>query len=100
MTAKNSSSLSVTWEPPEKDKRNGIIVNYTVCISYDESKLCFKEQTTKENTSIVGNLSDSTMYYVGVRASTNVGPGPYSESEKERTNGSKFSSLLSEALQP
>jgi hypothetical protein len=98
--AQNSSSLSVTWEPPEKDKRNGMIVNYTVCISYDESKLCFQEQTTKENMSIVGNLSDSTMYYVGVRASTIAGPGPYSESEKERTNGSKFSSLLSEALQP
>ncbi|XP_046858701.1 receptor-type tyrosine-protein phosphatase F-like [Xenia sp. Carnegie-2017] len=28
----SSSSLSVTWKPPDKSKRNGKIVNYTVCI--------------------------------------------------------------------
>jgi hypothetical protein len=97
--AQNSSSLSVTWEPPEKDKRNGIIVNYTVCISHDheESKPCFKEQTTKFQ---IASLDASTMYYVRVLASTKVGPGPYSERRGKRTNGSKYFSLFSEALQP
>ena len=89
MTAESSSSLSVTWEPPEKDKRNDIIVNYTVCISHEESESCFKEQTTKEKMLVIANLNDSTKYYVRVLASTKVGSGPYSESEGKFTHESK-----------
>ena len=99
MIAQNSSSLSVTWEPPEKDKRNGIIVSYTVCISHEESKPCFKEQTTEEKLLVIASLNVSTKYYVRVLASTKVGRGPYSESTGKRTNGSKLCSLFSEALQ-
>ena len=91
MTAQNSSSLSVTWEPPEKDKRNGMIVNYTVCMSHEESEPCFKEQTTKEKMLVIGSLNASTKYYVRVLASTKVGHGPYSESRGKFINGSKFS---------
>ena len=90
VTAEISSSLSVTWEPPEKDKRNGIIVSYTVCISHEESKLCFKEQTTEEKMLSFTSLNASTKYYVRVFASTKVGPGPYSESRGKFTNGGKF----------
>ena len=90
VSAESSSSLSVTWEEPEKDKRNGIIVNYTVCISQEESKPCFKEYTTKENMADIGGLNASTKYYVRVLASTKVGRGNYSESTKTFTNGSKF----------
>ena len=91
MTAESSSSLSVTWEPPEKDKRNGIIVSYTVCISHEESEPCFKKQTTKEKMLVIGSLNVSTKYYVPVFASTKVGPGPYSESKGKLTNESKCS---------
>jgi hypothetical protein len=100
--AESSSSLSVTWEPPEKDKRNGIIVNYTACISlfsHEESEPCFKEQNTEKEILVIENLNASTKYYVRVLASTKVGPGPYSESRGKFTNGSKFCSLFSEALQ-
>jgi hypothetical protein len=90
VSAESSSSLSVTWEPPEKDKRNGMIVIYTVCISHEESKLCFKEQTTKENMLVIASLNASTKYYVRVLASTKVGPGNYSESKGKFTNESKF----------
>ena len=79
----------MTWEPPEKDKRNGMIVNYTVCISHEESQPCFKEYTTKEQTLVISNLNVSTKYYVRVLASTKVGRGIYSESEGKFTNGSK-----------
>ena len=94
MTAESSSLLSVTWEPHEKDKRNGIIVNYTVCISHEESKPCFKEQTTKEKMLVIGSLNDSTKYYVRVLASTKIGRGPYGESKGKFTNGSKCRLLL------
>jgi hypothetical protein len=90
MTAESSSSLSVTWKPPEKNKRNGMIVSYTVCISHEESKLCFKEQTTKEKMLVIASLNASTKYYVRVLASTKVGPGNYSESKGKFTNGSEF----------
>ena len=90
MTAESSSSLSVTWEPPEKDKRNGMIVSYTVCISHEESKPCFREQTTREKMLVIASLNASTKYYVRVLASTKVGPGNYSESKGKRTNGGKF----------
>jgi hypothetical protein len=89
VTAESSSSLSVTWEPPEKDKKNGIIVSYTVCISHKESKPCFKEQTTEEKMLVIASLNDSTKYYVRVLASTKVGRGNYSESKGKFTNGSK-----------
>ena len=89
MIAESSSSLSVTWEPPEKDKRNGIIVSYTVCISHEESESCFKEQTAKEKMLVIASLNASTKYYVRVLASTKIGRGPYSESKGKVTNGSK-----------
>jgi hypothetical protein len=90
--AQTSSSLSVTWEPPEKNKRNGKIVSYTVCISHEESKLCFKEQTTEENMLSFTSLNASTKYYVRVLASTKICRGPYGESKGKFTNGSKFCS--------
>ena len=88
-TVKNSSSLFVTWEPPEKVKRNGEIVSYTVCISHEENKPCFQEYTTKEKMMVIRNLNASTKYYVRVLASTKVGPGIYSNSTGKFTNGSK-----------
>ena len=92
ITAESSSSLSVTWEPPKKDKRNGEIVSHIVCISHEENKPCFEEYTTKERMIVIGNLNASTKYYVRVLASTKAGPGFYSESEGKFTNGSKLTS--------
>ena len=89
VTAESSSSISVTWKEPEEDKRNGIIVNYTLCISREESKPCFEEITTKEKMLVIGSLNASTKYYVRVLASTKVGRGNYSDSKGKFTNGSK-----------
>ena len=77
VTAESPSALSVTWEPPEEDKRNGEIVNYTVCISHEENKPCFEKYTIKEKVIVIGNLNAATKYYVRVFASTKVGPGNY-----------------------
>jgi hypothetical protein len=89
VVAKSSSSLSVTWNKPERDKRKGIIVNYTLCISHEEIKPCFKEYTTTEKILVIDNLNISTEYYVRVLASTKVGRGMYSNSTKKFTNAGK-----------
>ncbi|XP_028402634.1 uncharacterized protein LOC114525469 [Dendronephthya gigantea] len=87
VTAESSSSLSVTWDPPEEEKRNGVIVNYIVCISHEETKPCFKEHTTEKMMLVIDNLNASTKYYVRVLASTKVGRGNYSKSQGIFTNG-------------
>ncbi|XP_028402625.1 receptor-type tyrosine-protein phosphatase F-like isoform X2 [Dendronephthya gigantea] len=89
VTTKNSSSLSVTWNPPEEEKRNGVIVNYTVCISHEETKPCFKEHTTEKMMLVIDSLNASTKYYVRVLASTKVGRGNYSKSQGIFTNGER-----------
>ena len=90
VTAESSSSLSVTWEPPEENQRNGEIVNYTVCISHEENKPCIEEYTIEEKMIVIENLNASTKYYVRVLASTKVGPGNYSESARKFTNAGKY----------
>ena len=75
-----------------------MIVNYTVCISHEESKPCFKEYTTMEKMLVISNLNVSTKYYVRVLASTKVGRGNYSESERKFTNGSKLFSFIIQGL--
>ena len=100
VTSESSSSLSVTWEPPEKDKRNGEIINYTVCVSHEENKPCFIERTTNKNALTINKLSVSTKYYVRVLASTKVGPGQYSEHVEKFTNASKYYKLRTYIYQP
>ena len=99
ITAESLLSLSVTWEPPEENKRNGEIVNYTVCISHEETKSCFEEYTTKEKMMIIKNLNASTKYYVRVLASTKVGPGVFSEWTSEFTNKGKYFFIFSSGEQ-
>ena len=95
VTAESSSSLSVTWDlPPEKDKRNGKIVSYTVCVSHEENKTCFEEHTTDKKTLTINKLNVSTKYYVRVLATTKVGRGIYSKSVERFTNGSMCTKLI------
>ena len=88
-TSRTTSSLSLTWDPPEKDKQNGVIISYTACVSHSQNSSCFEIFTTSKREWIVRNLKPSTKYYVRVLASNEDGNGPYSESKGFFTNGSK-----------
>ena len=88
--ARNSSSLSVSWKEPDEDKKNGIITNYTVCISHFKAGPCFKSYTTSRQNMIVANLNSSTKYSVRVLARTRVGSGNFSLDLERFTNGSKY----------
>ena len=87
--AQSTSSLSASWKEPAKDKQNGVIKNYTVCISQSKDGPCFQEHTTIDKTLIIDKLKSSTKYFVRVLASTKVGSGNFSESKARFTNASK-----------
>jgi hypothetical protein len=89
-TSRSASSLSFAWDPPETTKQNGVIINYTACVSHSENGPYFQTFTTRERKWLVRNLNTSTKYFVRVLASTKVGHGIYSESEGFFTNGSKY----------
>ena len=88
--ARSSSSLFVSWKEPDEDKKNGIITNYTVCISRFEAGECFEEYITGGKSLIIANLNYTTKYFVRVRASTKAGSGHFSGSQHQFTNGSKL----------
>ncbi|XP_046858727.1 uncharacterized protein LOC124452186 [Xenia sp. Carnegie-2017] len=83
----SSTSLSVTWEPPDVDKRNGKIVSYTVSMTQLENETCSMNYTTKEQRLDINNVKQETKYYVRVLASTIVGSGIYSNGTWVFTNG-------------
>ncbi|XP_046856883.1 receptor-type tyrosine-protein phosphatase F-like isoform X4 [Xenia sp. Carnegie-2017] len=87
IVALSSSSLSVTWEPPDKKKTNGKIVNYTVCITHLENETCSMKYMIEEQRLDINNVKPGTKYYVRVLASTIVGSGCYSNVTWVFTNG-------------
>ncbi|XP_046858195.1 receptor-type tyrosine-protein phosphatase U-like isoform X6 [Xenia sp. Carnegie-2017] len=87
IVALSSSSLSVTWEPPDKNKTNGKIVNYTVCITHLENETCSMKYMIEEQRLDINNVKPGTKYYVRVLASTIVGSGCYSNVTWVFTNG-------------
>ena len=90
IVAISSSSLSVTWQPPDKNNRNGKIVSYTVCITQLEDKTCSMNYTTKEQRLEINYLKAETKYYVRVLPSAKVGYGIYSNNTWVLTNGCKL----------
>jgi hypothetical protein len=88
-TSRSASSLLVTWDPPEKTKRNGIIISYTACVSHSKNGVRFQRFFSGENEWLIRHLNASTKYYIRVFASTKVGHGNYSESKGFFTNASK-----------
>ena len=88
-TSRSTSSLSLTWDPPEKDKQNGVIISYTACVSQSENEACFQKFTINTTEWDIRNLNASTKYCIRVLASNKAGNSPYSESKGFFTNESE-----------
>ena len=74
-----SSSISLSWEPPLDDQRNGIIVQYTIrIVLVDEGSYIFVNSTIPSVT--VTSLRPYTTYDCFVAAETSAGRGPFSTS--------------------
>ena len=78
------NSVTLTWSPPEKRARNGIIteyiVNYVPFISDNSSSLL----TDTQRIDII-NLNPHTIYSFSVAARTAIGIGPFSTHLHVRT---------------
>ena len=87
--AVSSTSLFMTWNPVPNIHQNGIITQYQVEYNQTEFSevLMFSNQIVSGDTltTMLLNLEEYVTYTICVRAYTEVGSGPYSPIEEERT---------------
>ena len=74
----DSYFISLRWEPPLPGDRNGRIVSYLINVTAVETGETFEVNTTYTTLSL-SLLSPFTTYEFMVAASTEVGPGPFSQ---------------------
>uniref|UniRef100_A0A669C3G6 Roundabout, axon guidance receptor, homolog 3 (Drosophila) n=1 Tax=Oreochromis niloticus TaxID=8128 RepID=A0A669C3G6_ORENI len=79
----NSSSISVSWEPPRSDTQNGIIQEYRVNIPHggDNQTRYYSNKTVDGNTlsTLLKGLMPGVLYQVEVAAVTSAGIGTRSQ---------------------
>ncbi|XP_072850132.2 roundabout homolog 2 isoform X7 [Pogona vitticeps] len=76
----NSTSISISWDPPPPDHQNGIIQEYKIWCLGNETKFHINKTVDAAIRSVViGGLYPGIQYRVEVAASTNAGVGVKSE---------------------
>lgn len=75
LVAETPRSIKLTWDPPLMQNRNGIIVNYTIFITVDDTTTV-EIMTTATDTIITDQIKPFTIYTCSVAANTRVGRGP------------------------
>lgn len=71
--------MSLSWLPPDLQLRNGIIVNYSVCVlvySASPSPCLMEVMLDKRMDYTVTNLKPYTKYIIKISAGTEAGFGP------------------------
>ena len=81
----SSTSMNITWQPPLRWCRNGIIINYTITL-IDMETLEIREIFTSFTNVSVAELRKYHKYCVKVRAATKKGFGNDSDIECARTD--------------
>ncbi|XP_073823327.1 tyrosine-protein phosphatase Lar isoform X4 [Musca autumnalis] len=82
--------VCVTWEPPIREHRNGIIIRYDVQFHKKIDHGLGSERNTTLQKVVFTNLEENTEYIFRIRAYTKQGGGPFSEKiliETERDMG-------------
>ena len=64
----NCPCLSVSWQAPDENVRNGKLTGYQVCYSNKTKSTCIERNTTLTNT--IHNLQPVAKYFVTVSAGT------------------------------
>lgn len=75
----DARTLLVSWDPPPVQSQNGIITEYVVRISAQETAEQFQHTTTGSMSSLsIGVLHPDYTYSYTVAAGTGIGRGPFS----------------------
>ena len=79
VTHADSRNMSLVWQPPALELRNGEIVNYTICIRFFSTSPgpCLQEVTLGNQTHYKATqLKPYTEYIITIFAGTEIGFGP------------------------
>lgn len=74
-------SLTINWQPPALQHRNGLITNYIVNVSVNDQDSAFNNQHVVSSTSLTLQTQPYTTYMITVAAATVIGQGPFSTEE-------------------
>uniref|UniRef100_A0A8B9K6U6 Roundabout, axon guidance receptor, homolog 3 (Drosophila) n=1 Tax=Astyanax mexicanus TaxID=7994 RepID=A0A8B9K6U6_ASTMX len=86
----NSSSISVTWQPPPAEMQNGVIQEYRIwCLGNDSQTRYHINQTVDGNvlSTLVKGLLPGVLYLVEVAAVTSAGVGTHSQPQPAVPSG-------------
>ena len=81
VTVTSPYSLTIEWQPPLLQHRNGLITNYIVNVSVNDQDSAFNDQHIVRSTSLVLQTQPYTTYMITVAAATVIGQGPFSTEE-------------------
>ena len=70
-------SVVINWEPPPEEEQNGVIIKYTINVTYTDTLVVTQYFTTSTSINIT-SLEPYTTYVCVVAADTAVGTGPFS----------------------
>ncbi|KAJ0063893.1 hypothetical protein NL108_013312, partial [Boleophthalmus pectinirostris] len=80
--SQNSTSISISWDPPPPDHQNGIIQEYKIwCLGNETRFHVNKTVDAAIRSVVVGGLQMGVVYRVEVAASTSAGVGVRSEAQ-------------------
>ena len=72
-----SESASLTWEPPNEEDHNGMLIGYSINVTVGSTGASFT-LTSVANSISITSLKPFTVYTCQIAALTLVGAGPYS----------------------
>ena len=73
----NSTFILLTWEPPARDGRNGIITLYYIHVLEVPTSRTFTFERPTHTDLLIGSLHPYYDYQCSVAADTSVGRGPF-----------------------
>ena len=83
-TPVNSTSVTMSWNPPAAENQNGVITGYVINLTTVGSEGISQNSSSSDNITI-GSLHPFTTYTFTVAAQTSVGTGPYTTSSTVMT---------------
>ena len=84
-TPVNSTSVTISWNPPALENQNGVITGYVINLTLTVGSGDISQYSSSSDNITVGSLHPFTTYDFTVAAQTSVGTGPYTTSSTVMT---------------